>query len=339
MACHDERVLIEEVALILREALRMRATRVHIEPGSEKISVRFRVDGTLHDCQTLPADMLEPIVKSLQKLADIDIEENALPQDGIMELSGGDLQGVYAINIIPGLAGARVHIVPYRRGRMEFCLHRLGLEDTQLETIREAISSPKPSMVIVSGPTNSGKNTTIYSALLEMRKCNFSVATVESEQRAQLPGVHQVITDEDNGLTFAAIGRALLRADVDVMFISELFDYETAELAFRAVLDRNKFVFTALRCQDTMATINRLTNMDIDPWLIAEAVSVIQGQRPCANSALTARSRLMSPRRFLSGRALRRSLPLKQKYTAVWVARHAAIPAIMACFSWRKPSE
>jgi type IV pilus assembly protein PilB len=112
-----------------------------------------------------------------------------------------------------------------------------------------------------------------------MRKRNFSVATAESEQRAQLPGVHQVIADEDKGLTFAAIGRVLLSADVDVMFIRELFDYETAELAFRAVLDRNKFVFTALHCQNTMATINRLTNMDIDPWLIAEAVSVIQGQR------------------------------------------------------------
>ena len=264
---------------ILIEAQKVRASKIHIEPGPKDSIVRFRIDGVLHEFFNISLDSHALISGTVVELADLDSQEKALFQDGYFELNRPDLQGTFIVSFFPGLAGNRICITPYRQCTMEFNLDKLGLEDNSLEIWRDAMHSQKPGLITVTGPTNSGKCTTIYSALMEMQKRNFTVATAEWERRGILPGVHQVAVDEGRGLTFAAICREYFNSDIDVIFLGELTDYETAETAFRAVLGKNKLVFTAMHCHSAISTVARLQNMGVEPWIIAEGLVIVQGQR------------------------------------------------------------
>jgi len=264
---------------ILIKARDVGASSIDIEPGSNGSAVRFRVDGALHDISTLPLSEHSSLADTVKEHAKLNIHEKKRPQDGIIEFNGPELTERYVVSVFPGLPGDRICISPYGRRTIDFDLDRLGFESEVLNIWKQQLQSNRPSLIVVAGPTNSGKNTTIYSALLEMRKRNLTVATAEYEQRTVLPGVHQVIADVEIGMDFATIGRAFLRNDVDVIFLRDLDDYVTAEIAFKAVLDRNKVVFTAMHCHNAISTVERLINMRIDPWLVTEGVSIIQAQR------------------------------------------------------------
>ncbi len=214
----------------------------------------------------------------------------------------------YGVSVFPGLQGSRICISPYGRRTLGFELEMLGFNPEVLNIWEEQLQSDRPSLIAVSGPANSGKNTTAYSAMLEMRKRNLTVATAEYEPRAVLPGVHQVIANDELGMTFAAIGRGFVRNDVDVIFLRELHDYETGDVAFRAVLDRNKVVFTAMHCNGAVETVERFINMGIDLWLIGEGVSMIQGQRLLRTLCIHCNLEIKVPKRALADAGLDPSL-------------------------------
>lgn len=263
---------------ILYEALKSHATKVHFEPDSHQTLVRFRVDNTLHDYKNLTPDEYNQVLDQIQDVADID-EIDGPPTFSSFEFASEHFKGPIFVSVIPTSSNHSLCLSVMCHNPIDFDLDTLGLEQNSLKLLRESMHANKPSLISVSGPMNSGKCTTIYSALLEMRNKNLAVATAEVVRRAELQGVHQVIEDIGSGMNYSSIMRSFLQSDIDVMFIRELNDFETADTAFKSVLLNNKFVFTGMHCHDAIHTIERFQWMGIDPWLIAEAFSIIQGQR------------------------------------------------------------
>lgn len=269
----------EAISKILSQANLKRANQIHIEPLQDTVLVRFRIDGVLKDAFKFPKEIHDPVVKQFLTIADLDINEKVIPQDGTILFKFNDKQTLYWINVIPGVLGERICLFIYDGGKFDYCLDKIGMEPNQLAKLRSGFDLQKPSMVILTGPTNSGKSTAIYSMLLEMRMSNKTIVTAEWAKRADLEGIHQTVVDFDKGLSFAALCRCYLRSDIDVIFLTELTGYEDAEVAIKAVLGYNTFVFTGLHTLDAVSVINRLKNMGVEPYLITETVSIIQGQR------------------------------------------------------------
>lgn len=269
----------EAISMILNKASLKHANQIHLEPLRDAVLVRFRLDGVLKDAFKFPKEIHEPVIKQFITIADLDINEKIIPQDGTILYKFNDIQTLYWITVIPGVLGERISLSIYDGGKFEYCLDEIGMLPDQLAILRSTFDYEKPSMVILAGPTNSGKSTAIYAMLLEMRKRNKTVATAEWAKRADLEGIHQAVVDIEKGLSLEALCRYYLRSDIDVIFLTELREYVETEVAIRAVLGNNTFVFAGIHTPDAVSVINRLKNMFIEPYLITETVSIIQGQR------------------------------------------------------------
>lgn len=271
--------VIRLVNELLLEALQQQASDVHIEPGERGLRIRYRVDGMLR-VQSVPPEInqfLAAIVTRLKIMSRLNIAEKRLPQDGRIELrvAGRDID--VRVSIIPMLHGEGIVLRILDKGRMVFNLSSMGMPDPIYKPFQKLISIPH-GIVLVTGPTGSGKSTTLYSALNEIRSPNTKVITVEDPVEYQLDGISQIQVHSRIGLTFAAGLRSILRHDPDVILIGEIRDYETAEAAIQASLTGH-LVFSTLHTNDSASSFTRLVDMGVEPYLVASTVEGVMAQR------------------------------------------------------------
>jgi len=274
----EDAPVVKLVNLILLEAIKKGASDIHIEPYEKNLRVRYRVDGVLHEQMKPPVKLRNSIASRVKIMASLDIAERRLPQDGRIKLKYGKGQDMeYRVSVLPTLFGEKVVMRLLDKGNLQLDMTKLGFEENQLKDFQHSIHQPY-GMVLVTGPTGSGKTTTLYSALAELNQVTDNVSTAEDPVEFSLGGINQVQMHEDIGLNFAAALRSFLRQDPDVIMVGEIRDFETAEISIKAALTGH-MVLSTLHTNDAPSTISRLLNMGIEPFLVASAVNAIVAQR------------------------------------------------------------
>ncbi len=269
--------VISAVNGILSEAIRRNASDIHVEPYEKRFRVRMRIDGTLYEMAQLPLEMKRAVIARLKIMSRMDIAESRVPQDGRIKLKVGGSEIDFRVNSMPTLFGEKVVLRLLSKGNLQLDLMKLGFETGQLDLFKKGIYSPN-GMVLVTGPTGSGKTTTLYSALTELNKLTDNLSTAEDPVEYNLEGINQVQVHKEIGLTFASVLRALLRQDPDIILVGEIRDYETAEVAVQAALTGH-LVLSTLHTNDATSTITRLMNMGLEPFLIVSSTNTIVAQR------------------------------------------------------------
>ena len=276
-ASADQVPVVRLVNMILLEGIQRGASDIHLEPEEKALHVRYRVDGLLQDVMT-PAKRLEPaIVSRLKIMANLDIAERRLPQDGRIKFRDASREIDFRVSIIPALFGESVVLRVLDKSALKLDLAQLGFDPWSLEQFQKAIKSPH-GMVLVTGPTGSGKTTTLYSALSAVNSPDVHILTLEDPVEYNLPRVNQVQVNDEIGLTFAAALRSFLRHDPDIILVGEMRDQETAGIANRAALTGH-LVLSTLHTNDAASTVARLLDMGIPPFLLASSLRVVVAQR------------------------------------------------------------
>lgn len=273
----DESGVVKLVNNLVAQALSQRATDIHIEPGEHQIRVRYRVDGLLQEVAPLARSLALPVISRIKIMSGMDIAERRVPQDGRIEV---ELQGRrldLRVNAVPTVFGEKLAIRILDRSAALLGLGELGLEPDVAEAIRTMLARPS-GMFLVTGPTGSGKTTTLMAALGELNRADRHIITVEDPVEYYLPGVNQVQVNPKAGLTFAAGLRAFLRQDPDVMMVGEIRDGETADIAVRAALTGH-IVLSTLHTNQAAGAPGRLTDMGVEPFLLASSLAGILAQR------------------------------------------------------------
>lgn len=263
---------------ILVNAIQKRASDIHIEPYERELRVRYRVDGVLSEEMRPPMKMKNAIVSRIKIMSKLDISERRLPQDGRIKLKLGKGKEMdYRVSVCPVMWGEKIVLRLLDKSNLQLDMTKLGFEHKALADFKWAISQPF-GMVLVTGPTGSGKTTTLYSALAEMNKPETNVSTAEDPVEFNLFGINQVQMNDGVGLNFAAALRSFLRQDPDTIMVGEIRDFETAEIAIKAALTGH-LVLSTLHTNDAPATISRLLNMGIEPFLVTAALNLVLAQR------------------------------------------------------------
>jgi type IV pilus assembly protein PilB len=274
----EDAPVVKLANLILTDAIKKVASDIHIEPYEKDFRVRYRIDGVLYEVMRPPRKLRNPLTSRVKIMADLDIAERRLPQDGRIKLKMGKSKEMdYRVSVLPTLFGEKIVLRLLDKGNLQLDMTKLGFEQKQLDDFKGAIHLPF-GMVLVTGPTGSGKTTTLYSALSELNKTSENISTAEDPVEFNLAGINQVQMKEDIGLNFAASLRAFLRQDPDIIMVGEIRDFETAEIAIKAALTGH-MVLSTLHTNDAPSTINRLLNMGIEPFLVASSVNAIVAQR------------------------------------------------------------
>jgi len=269
--------IVRLVNQIILNAILKRASDIHVEPFEDNVYVRYRIDGVLHDVLTLPAKLKGPLITRIKIMSNMDISEKRLPQDGRIKMKAGKREVDFRVSTLPSIFGEKVVLRVLEKGALQLDLTRLGFEEESLEFFLEALSKPY-GMILVTGPTGSGKTTTLYSALMKLNKPELNIMTVEDPVEYTLPRITQVQVQEEIGRTFAQVLRSFLRQDPDIIMVGEIRDFETAEIAVKAALTGH-LVLSTLHTNDAPSTITRLVNMGIEPFLISSSVILIVAQR------------------------------------------------------------
>jgi len=273
-----EAPVVRLVNYVLLSAIKKGASDIHIEPYEKSFRVRFRIDGVLYEEHKPPLKLKNAIVSRLKIMASLDIAERRLPQDGRIKLKIGKGKEMdFRVSVLPTLYGEKVVLRLLDKSNLQLDMTKLGFDAKPLGDFKDAIHQPY-GMVLVTGPTGSGKTTTLYSALSELNKVSENISTAEDPVEFNLPGVNQVQMHEEIGLNFAAALRSFLRQDPDIIMVGEIRDYETAEIAVKAALTGH-MVLSTLHTNDAPSTINRLLNMGVEPFLVTASVNLILAQR------------------------------------------------------------
>ncbi|WP_342346565.1 ATPase, T2SS/T4P/T4SS family [uncultured Nitrospira sp.] len=267
---------VEVVNGLVQQAIEMEASDIHIEPMETIIRVRFRLDGVLCPIQNLPKDLHQALLARVKILSDLDIAERRLPQDGRMKVEGFPHVDI-RVAILPCLFGEKAVLRLLNQSGLALHLTNIGLNQPDLDRVTTALENPY-GMILVTGPTGSGKTTTLYSALQFLNTPQMNIVTVEDPVEYQIQGINQMQIHEEIGLNFAAGLRAFLRQDPDVMMVGEIRDRETAQIAIQASLTGHR-VLSTLHTMNAPGAIARLIDMSIEPFLVSSAVSLIVGQR------------------------------------------------------------
>jgi len=274
----EDAPVIKLVNLILNEAIKRKASDIHLEPYEKVFRVRFRTDGVLQEFMKPPMKLKNAIISRAKIMAKLDIAERRLPQDGRIKMKfGKDREMDFRVSVLPTLYGEKVVMRLLDKSNLQLDMTKLGFEEKPLKEFKEAIHKPF-GMVLVTGPTGSGKTTTLYSALAELNQITENISTAEDPVEFNLMGINQVQMHEEIGLTFASSLRSFLRQDPDIIMVGEIRDFETAEIAIKAALTGH-LVLSTLHTNDAPSTINRLLNMGIEPFLVASSVNLIAAQR------------------------------------------------------------
>jgi len=270
--------VVRLVNMLLINAIRKRASDVHIEPYERKLRVRYRVDGVLHEEMTPPLKLKNALVSRLKIMSKLDIAERRLPQDGRIKLKLGKGREMdFRVSVLPTLWGEKVVLRLLDKSNLQLDMTKLGFDIKPLGDFKWAIGQPW-GMVLVTGPTGSGKTTTLYSALSELNKVDVNISTAEDPVEYNLAGINQVQMHDEIGLNFAMALRSFLRQDPDIIMVGEVRDFETAEIAVKAALTGH-LVLSTLHTNDAPATISRLLNMGVEPFLITASVNLVLAQR------------------------------------------------------------
>ncbi len=274
----EDAPVVKLVNLILMDAIKKKASDIHIEPYEKTFRVRYRIDGVLYEVMKPPLKLKNAITSRIKIMAELDIAERRLPQDGRIKIKlGGGKDMDYRVSVLPTLFGEKIVMRLLDKSNLQLDMTKLGYEPDALANFKREIHKPF-GMVLVTGPTGSGKTVSLYSALSELNKVTENISTAEDPVEFNFAGINQVQMHEDIGLNFAAALRSFLRQDPDIIMIGEIRDFETAEIAVKAALTGH-LVFSTLHTNDAPATINRLLNMGIEPFLVASAVNLITAQR------------------------------------------------------------
>ncbi len=274
----EDAPVVKLVNLILTDAIKKKASDIHIEPYERVFRVRYRIDGVLYEVMKPPLKLKNAITSRLKIMAELDIAERRLPQDGRIKIKlGGGNDMDFRVSVLPTLFGEKVVLRLLDKSNLQLDMTKLGYEPEALEHFQKEIHKPF-GMVLVTGPTGSGKTVSLYSALSELNKVTENISTAEDPVEFNFAGINQVQMHEDIGLNFAAALRSFLRQDPDIIMIGEIRDFETAEIGIKAALTGH-MVLSTLHTNDAPATINRLLNMGIEPFLVASAVNLITAQR------------------------------------------------------------
>ena len=263
---------------ILLNAIKQGASDVHVEPYERVLRVRYRVDGVLHEEMTPPIKLKNAIASRLKIMSSLDIAERRLPQDGRIKLKLGKGREMdYRVSSVPTLWGEKIVLRLLDKSNLQLDMTKLGFEQKPLSDFRDAIHQPF-GMVLVTGPTGSGKTTTLYSAMSDLNEVGTNVSTAEDPIEFNLMGINQVQMHEDIGLNFAASLRSFLRQDPDIIMVGEIRDFETAEIAVKAALTGH-LVLSTLHTNDAPSTVTRLLNMGVEPFLVTASVNCVVAQR------------------------------------------------------------
>ncbi|MGH9751054.1 MAG: type IV-A pilus assembly ATPase PilB [Candidatus Polarisedimenticolia bacterium] len=280
-AATEEAPVVRLVNLILTDSIKRGASDIHIEPYEKDFRVRFRIDGVLYEIMQPPMKLRDAITSRLKIMAKLDISEKRLPQDGRikikMKLQGKNKEMDYRVSVLPTLFGEKIVLRLLDKENLMLDMTRLGFEQESLNKFEKAIFKPY-GMVLVTGPTGSGKTNTLYSSISRVNTPETNIMTAEDPVEFNLHGINQVQMKEQIGLNFAAALRSFLRQDPNIILVGEIRDFETAEIAVKAALTGH-LVLSTLHTNDAPSTVNRLMNMGIEPYLVATSVHLIAAQR------------------------------------------------------------
>lgn len=274
----EEGPIVKFVNTLLADAIKSRTSDIHIEPYEKRFRVRFRIDGSLVEKTQPPPGAASAIVSRIKILAKMDISERRKPQDGRIKVrlrNGREVD--FRVNCLPTIFGEKVVLRILDRSSLNVDLARIGFEADDFEIFREAIHRPQ-GMILITGPTGSGKTTTIYSALNELNQSDVNLSTAEDPVEYNLDGINQVQVYPQIGFTFAEALRAFLRQDPEIIMVGEIRDLETAEVAYKAA-STGHLVVSTLHTNDAAATVSRLVEMGIEPYVVAEATTIVVAQR------------------------------------------------------------
>ena len=277
----EDAPVVRLVNVLLVDSLRRGASDIHVEPYEKDFRIRFRVDGVLYDVMHPPLAIRDPLISRLKIMSKLDIAEKRLPQDGRIKIKvkvdARSRELDFRVSTLPTLFGEKVVLRLLDKDKLMLDMTKLGFEEESLEKFKRNIENPY-GMVLVTGPTGSGKTNTLYSALQALNTSETNIMTAEDPVEFNLPGINQVQMKEQIGLNFAAALRSFLRQDPNIILVGEIRDFETAEIAIKAALTGH-LVLSTLHTNDAPSTISRLVNMGIEPFLVATSVNIIQAQR------------------------------------------------------------
>jgi type IV pilus assembly protein PilB len=277
----EEAPVIKLVNYILTDAVKRGASDIHLEPYEKEYRVRYRVDGMLQTVMTPPNKLRDAIISRIKIMSKLDISEKRLPQDGRIMIrfmkDGKKKQLDFRVSVLPTLHGEKIVMRLLDKENLRLDMTKLGFESESLVKFQKAIFKPY-GMVLVTGPTGSGKTNTLYSSIAQLNKADTNILTAEDPVEFELPGINQVQMKEQIGLNFAAALRSFLRQDPNIILVGEIRDFETAEIAIKAALTGH-LVLSTLHTNDAPSTISRLMNMGIEPFLVATSVHLICAQR------------------------------------------------------------
>jgi len=274
----EEAPVVRLVNLVLIDAIKKGASDIHVEPYEKMFRVRLRIDGALYEVMKPPIKLKNAVISRIKIMSSLDIAERRLPQDGRIKLKLGKGREMdFRVSVLPTLFGEKVVLRLLDKSNLQLDMTKLGFEEDALAKFQHGIHQPY-GMVLVTGPTGSGKTTTLYSALSELNKSTENISTAEDPVEFNLPGINQVQMHEDIGLNFAAALRSFLRQDPDIIMVGEIRDFETGEIAIKAALTGH-LVLSTLHTNDAPSTISRMLNMGIEPFLITAALNAIVAQR------------------------------------------------------------
>ncbi len=285
----EDAPVVRLVNVLLVDSLRRGASDIHVEPYEKDFRIRFRIDGVLYDVMHPPMKIRDPLISRLKIMSKLDISEKRLPQDGRIKIKvkvdNRSRELDFRVSTLPTLFGEKVVLRLLDKDKLMLDMTKLGFEQESLVKFKRAIANPY-GMVLVTGPTGSGKTNTLYSALQALNTSETNIMTAEDPVEFNLQGINQVQMKEQIGLNFAAALRSFLRQDPNIVLVGEIRDFETAEIAIKAALTGH-LVLSTLHTNDAPSTISRLVNMGIEPFLVATSVNIIQAQRLirriCAN--------------------------------------------------------
>jgi type IV pilus assembly protein PilB len=276
-AIEDDAPIVRFVNLLISQAIQDRASDIHIEPAEYDLRVRYRIDGVLHEMQRAPKNIQNGVISRLKIMSDIDIAERRKPQDGRMSVVHGGNKIDLRVATLPTVHGEKVVMRILDNSSSQMALSDLNLLERNMDAFQRSFTKPY-GMILVTGPTGSGKSTTLYTTLHAVSKPEINVITVEDPVEYRMPGVNQVQVNPKAGLTFASALRSILRSDPDVVLLGEIRDHETAQIAIEAALTGH-LVLSTLHTNDAPSAVTRLTEMEIEPFLVGSALDCVVAQR------------------------------------------------------------
>jgi type IV pilus assembly protein PilB len=293
----EQAPVVKLVNLILVDAIKKAASDIHIEPYEKSFRVRYRIDGVLYEVMKPPMKLKNALISRVKIMSRLDIAERRLPQDGRIKLKTKGKEMDFRVSVLPTLFGEKVVLRLLDKSNLQLDMTKLGFEVKQLANFKDAIYKPF-GMVLVTGPTGSGKTTTLYSALSELNKTTENISTAEDPVEFNLGGINQVQIHEAIGLSFAACLRSFLRQDPDIIMVGEVRDFETAEISIKAALTGH-MVLSTLHTNDAPSTVNRMLNMGVEPFLVSSAVNLILAQRLARRVCMDCKEEIEIPKETL----------------------------------------